>query len=167
MSTRLEHRGGCPPGEALAARPARPRAWSSDGRGPVGRWGGARGQGTIEVALLLPLFLLLVCAVIAVGRVTLGTMSVNAVAREMARAGAQTGKTSAAAAGYTRGQQVADGYGLTNGSLTLTMHTANHQPGGDVWSTARYVIRFDDIPLLGWASWTVTSRGHERIDRYR
>lgn len=132
-----------------------------------GSRGAARGQGTLELALVVPLVLLLAVLAIGAGRITMGKMSVNAVAREMARAGAQTGKQSAASAGYIRGRQVADGYGLTNGSLALAMDTAGHAAGGAVWSTASYVIRFDDLPLLGWASVTVSSRGHERVDRYR
>ena len=137
------------------------------GRSRPGR-AGQQGQSTLEMVIaVLPLLLLLTVGIIAVGRVTRGKMAVNATAREAARAAAQVDRRSAPAAGAARGEQVAAGYGLTNGSLVLIIAADGHRRGGDVWATATYTIRFDDLPLLGMASVTVSSRGHERIDVYR
>jgi hypothetical protein len=137
------------------------------GRSRPGRVG-QRGQSTLEMVIaVIPLLLLLTFGIIAVGRVTMGKMAVTATAREAARAAAQVDRGSAPVVGAARGEQVAAGYGLINGSLILTIDAAGHRAGGDVWATATYTIRFDDLPLLGMASVTVSNRGHERIDVYR
>jgi Flp pilus assembly protein TadG len=129
---------------------------------------GQHGQALVETALTVPLLLLLAFAVIATGRVVQARMGVAAVAREAARAGASVGTPDDALASATsRGRQVADGYGLTNGTLQLAVDAGAFARGDRVRAEARYVVKLADLPLLGWAQVTVEGRQAERIDLYR
>ncbi len=126
------------------------------------------GQALVEVALVIPVLLLLAFGVVAVGRVSDAQMGVSAVAREAARAAALANEPGAAASqGVTRGQEVAAGYHLGDGSLHLTVNAGNFTRGGTVQTSARYMVSLGDLPLLGWAHITVGSTDLERIDLYR
>ena len=138
-----------------------------DARVPLRRRHAFRGQALVELALVLPLLLFLAFAVVGVGRVMQARLAVNAVTREAARAGAQAGASTAAAAGMARGRDVAHGYGLTDRSLELLVDGGRFEPGGMVTSVASYEVRFDDLPLLGWAHLRVHSEAREAIDLYR
>ena len=127
-----------------------------------------RGQALVELALVVPLLLLLAFGVIAVGRVIETQMGVSAVAREEARAAAlANGPEEASSNGLARGQEVASGYHLGNGSLQLTVDPGSFERGGEVRASARYTVTFGDLPLLGWARVSVGSTHVERIDLYR
>lgn len=126
------------------------------------------GQALVEVALVIPVLLLLAFGVVAVGRVTDAQMGVSAVAREAARAAALANDSGEAASqGVTRGQEVAAGYHLGDGSLQLAVNAGNFTRGGTVQASARYTVSLGDLPLLGWAYITVGSTHLERIDLYR
>ncbi len=126
------------------------------------------GQALVEVALVIPVLLLLTFDVVAVGRVTDAQMGVSAVAREAARAAALANDPGEAASqGVTRGQEVAAGYHLGDGSLQLAVNAGNFTRGGTVQASARYTVSLGDLPLLGWAHITVGSTHLERIDLYR
>lgn len=138
----------------------------SANQGMLGRL--ERGQALIETALVLPLLLFLAFGVVAVGRITQAQMGVSAVAREAARAATLANNSSdGLSQGMARGQQVAGGYHLSNGTLQLSVEVGDFAPGGAVRATARYVLALDDLPLLGWASVPVSSSHIERIDLYR
>lgn len=122
------------------------------------------GQSLVEVALVLPLLLFLAFAVVGAGRVVQARLGVSAVAREAARAAVQGGNASA---GRARGEAVANGYALTNGSLSVHVDGGRFEPGGRVTSVASYEVRFDDLPLLGWARVRVRGEAWEAIDLYR
>ncbi len=127
-----------------------------------------RGQALVEVALVIPILLLLAFGVVAVGRVTDAQMGVSAVAREAARAAALANDpVEAASQGVTQGQEVAAGYHLGDGSLQLAVNAGNFTRGGTVQASARYTVSLGDLPLLGWAHITVGSTHLERIDLYR
>jgi len=127
-----------------------------------------RGQALVEVALVIPVLLLLAFGVVAVGRVTDAQMGVSAVAREAARAAALANDPGEAASqGVTRGQEVAAGYHLGDGSLQLAVNAGNFTRGGTVQASAHYTVSLGDLPLLGWAHITVGSTHLERIDLYR
>lgn len=129
---------------------------------------GQRGQALVETALVVPLLLLLAFGVIAAGRVTQAQMGVSAVAREAARAAAlANGPGQSASDGMARGQEVAAGYNLGNGSLELSVAPGSFRRGDAVRASARYTVSFGDLPLLGWARVTVGSTHFERIDLYR
>lgn len=127
-----------------------------------------RGNALVETALVLPLLLLLAFGVIGAGRIVQAQMGVSAVAREAARAGAlANGSADAAARGVARGEEVATGYRLTNGSLELTVALDSFARGAPVRARASYEVAFDDLPLLGWARFMVASDHVERTDLYR
>jgi hypothetical protein len=122
----------------------------------------------VELALVIPLLLFLAFGVVAVGRVTDAQMRVSAVAREAARAAALASDPGEAASqGMTRGQEVAVGYHLGDGSLQLAVGAGDFNRGGTVQASAHYTVSLDDLPLLGWAHVTVGSTHLERIDLYR
>jgi len=126
------------------------------------------GQALVEVALVIPILLLLAFGMVAVGRVTDAQMGVSAGAREAARAAALANNPGEAASqGVTRGQEVAAGYHLGDGSLQLAVNAGNFTRGGTVQASARYTVSLGDLPLLGWAHITVGSTHLERIDLYR
>jgi hypothetical protein len=127
-----------------------------------------RGQGLVEAALALPLVLLLAVGVVAVGRLTAARGAVSAVAREAARAAAAAnGAAEARARGHDRALAVAEGYGLRRERLEVAIDPGPFVRGGVVRARARYVVRLDDLPLLGWVPVTLESRDAERVGRYR
>jgi Flp pilus assembly protein TadG len=136
-------------------------------------WGGVssgrqRGQALVETALVLPVLLLLAFGVVGGGRVTQAQMGVSAVAREAARAAALADEPSAATlAGLERGQEVASGYLLRNGSLRIVVEPGSMARGSAVRATVSYEVRLDDLPLLGWAVVPLSSDHLERTDLYR
>jgi hypothetical protein len=66
-----------------------------------------------------------------------------------------------------RGQEVAAGYGISSGSLQLTVDPGSLARGSTVEASARYTVALGDLPLLGWAHVTVGSTHRERVDLYR
>ena len=139
--------------------------WRRHGR----RWLVAEGgNALVETALVLPLLLLPAFGVVGAGRVVQAQMAVSAVAREAARAAALADSpTEAASNAYTRGEQVASGYRLTNGSLRLALDPGSLARGGQVRASATYDVALDDLPLMGWARIRVGSDHVERVDLYR
>src|ERR1051325_10872536 len=87
-------------------------------------------QAAVEAALVLPLILLLVVGVFAVGTVGRTDAGLLAVTEEAARAAATSANASDAAAhGIARGQQVADGYRLVGSSISVDardFHAGGH-----------------------------------------
>jgi Flp pilus assembly protein TadG len=127
-----------------------------------------RGQALVELALVIPILLLLAFGVVAVGRVTDAQMGVSATAREAARAAALSNDpTGAASQGMERGREVAAGYHLDDGSLQLAVSAGDFSRGSTVQASVRYTVALADLPLLGWAHLTVGSTHLERIDLYR
>ena len=127
-----------------------------------------RGSALVEVALVLPLLLLLALGVVGVGRVIQARMSVSAVAREAARVAALAQSPGEAAEqGLAAGRAVAMGYGLTNGTLTVRVDPAALERGGAVHAWASYRVSLEDLPLMGWAGADVAAEHVERVDLYR
>lgn len=128
---------------------------------------GQGGQALVETALVVPVLLLLAFGVIAAGRITQAQMGVSAVAREAARAATLANNPGQAATnGMARGQEVAAGYSLGNGSLQLVVDPGSFARGSAIHASAHYTVSFGDLPLLGWAQVTVGSIHLERIDLY-
>jgi hypothetical protein len=122
----------------------------------------------VEAALILPLLLLPVFGVVGVSRVIQAQMGVSAVAREAARAAALADSPAEAASlGLARGQEVATGYRLTNGSLRLTVEPGRFARGEPVRAVASYEVALDNLPLMGWARVRVADDHLERVDLYR
>src|SRR5262249_60083414 len=77
-----------------------------------------RGQGLAELALAMPGLLLMLMITLGIGVVMRADAGVAAVASEAARSGALAfDARQAVEDGQARASAVADGYGLTNGSL--------------------------------------------------
>ena len=122
----------------------------------------------LETALVLPVLLTLAFGVIGVSRVLQAHTAVAAVAREAARSGALADTPAdAVSRGMARGQEVASGYGLANGSLQLTVDPGPLARGGEVVAQASYDVQLDDLPLMYWAKTHVSATQHEPIDLYR
>ncbi len=127
-----------------------------------------RGQALVEMALVVPMLLLLAFGVVAVGRVTQAQMAVSAVAREAAASAAMANDAAEAIArGTVRGRAVADGYQLSNGTLQFGIDAGSFARGGAVEASAHYDVVLNDLPLLGWVQVPVNSHHRERIDPYR
>jgi hypothetical protein len=117
---------------------------------------------------VIPILLLLAFAVLAVARVSHAQLGVGSAAREAARAAALAPtRESALVHGRDRGVETGRGYGLTNGSLDLTLDATAFGRGGQVRATARYEVPLADLPLLGWARVPLQESHVEWIDPYR
>jgi Flp pilus assembly protein TadG len=129
---------------------------------------GQRGQALVETALALPVLLLLAVGVVGAGRLTAAQGAVSAVAREAAQAAAAAnGTQEARLQGEDRALAVAEGYGLRLERLETTIDPGPFARGGVVRARVRYVVRLDDLPLLGWVHVQLESTDAERIGRFR
>lgn len=127
-----------------------------------------QGQALVELALVIPVLLILAFGVVGVGRVIQAQMAVSAVVREAARAAALANTPAQASSdGIARGQEVAAGYGLSAASLQLSVDPGSLTRGSAVQASAHYTVELGDLPLLGWARVTVGSSHSERVDLYR
>jgi hypothetical protein len=127
-----------------------------------------RGSALVETALVMPVLLVLAFGVVGIGRIIQADLGVIAVAREAARSAAQANNAGEAGSrGLSRGQDVAGGYQLSNGSLQLTVDPGSFQRGGQVTADAKYELTFSDLPFLQWANVKLDSHQTEQIDPYR
>jgi Flp pilus assembly protein TadG len=138
----------------------------------TGHWGQQpRGQSLVELAISLPLLLTLLCGMWALGSLLRGAIGLQATAREAALAAALASTSTAAVEqGRQRGYATAAAYGLTVEHQALTVEVslpAGFGRGARVEVAAQARLGLRDVPLLGWAEFTLTSRHNERIDRFR
>jgi hypothetical protein len=125
-----------------------------------------RGQAAVEAALVLPLMLLLVLGVYAVGVVGRTDAALLAVAQEAARAAAtSTGADQAAAHGVARGRQVADGYRLADASIVV--NASDFGPGGHVRADATVTVSMVGLSVFGPTQITLHHQHVEPVDPYR
>jgi Flp pilus assembly protein TadG len=110
-------------------------------RGRARRVGGGRGQATVELALALPLVVLLVLAIVQVGLVVRASVLVTHVAREGARAAAVDADPGAARAA------VVDASSLEPDRLAVAVR-GRGGPGTDVTVTVSYLM-VTDVPIVG------------------
>ena len=126
------------------------------------------GAALVEAALLIPVLMVLVFGVVGVTKLEQTVMAVSAVSREAARSAALADSASQAVSnGEARGQQVADGYGLGNGSLKLSVDAGSFDRGGTVNAQASYDVDLSHLPIPGWGKFTISRQHAERIDLYR
>ena len=114
-----------------------------------------RGQALVEIAVILPVALLVVFVVNGVGRLIDGKLGVAAVARECARAAVlANGAGAAMANGYYRAGEVASGYGLDRGALNVLLSVGVFRDGDAATCVASYTVELSYLPLLdsAWAS---------------
>jgi Flp pilus assembly protein TadG len=123
-----------------------------------------RGQGLAELALALPGLLLMLMITLGIGVVMRADAGVAAVASEAARSGALASDARQAAEdAQARANTVADGYGLTNGSLGVAIGTSDFRRGGSVRVLVTYSVPVSSLPLLGWANVTLRHEAAEPI----
>jgi Flp pilus assembly protein TadG len=127
-----------------------------------------RGQAIVELAIVVPILLVLAFGVLAVGRVVQADMAVRAVAWEAARAAALANSaTQATRQGLVTGLAVAGDYHLRQSGVQLTVDASDYRRGGQILAKARYVVSFGDLPLLGRAGAPVESVHAEPVDPFR
>ncbi|MBN9492559.1 pilus assembly protein [bacterium] len=129
---------------------------------------GESGQAMVEAAIAIPVLLLLVFGVIAIGRVTDARIGVQAAAREASRTLAvapseEQGVSDALEAGHA----AASGYGLSNDRLTIEVDANGFARGGDVTADVSYSVPLSDLPLLSFFDVDVSSSHTEQVELYR
>jgi hypothetical protein len=123
-------------------------------------------QALVEAALVLPLILMLVLGVFAVGIVGRTDAALLAVAEEAARAAAtSTNASEAATHGIARGQEVADGYRLVGASISVDAR--DFRAGGRVHAAAAVTVSLIGISLFGPTQITLHQQHAEPVDPYR
>ncbi len=123
-------------------------------------------QAAVEAALVLPLILVLVFGVFAVGVVGRTDAALLAIAEEAARAAAtSTTATEAAARGVARGRQVADGYRLVGASISVDAR--DFRAGGRVRADATVTVSLIGISVFGPTQISLHQQHAEPVDPYR
>ena len=126
------------------------------------------GSTLVEVALVLPVLLVLVAGVVMVGRTTHAQVAVQSVAREAARTVAVApSEMEGLAAAEARTQSVAAGHRLDPDRLGVEIDAAGFERGGTVRVEAAYSVPLADLPLFGALAVTVRSVHDEQIEAYR
>jgi len=125
-----------------------------------------RGQAIVEAAMVLPLMLVLVLGVFAVGVVGRTDAALLAVSQEAARAAATASDPAEAAAhGVARGTQVADGYRLQG--TTVIVDARDFRPGGRIRADATVRVSLAFIPIFGPSELTLHHQHTEPVDPFR
>lgn len=126
------------------------------------------GQALVEAALAIPVLLLLVFGVVAVGRVTEAKVAIQAAARESGRALAVApSEEEGVADALAAAEAVAAGYGLDASRLTVEVDAGSFARGATVTSEVRYSVSLSDLPLLSFIDVEVSASHSERVDIYR
>lgn len=131
--------------------------------------GRLRAQGLLELAIVMPGVALAMMIVLGLGIVLRADGGVAGVAVEAARAAALApNATNATNAAWSQATAVAQGYGLSKGSLRLAVvDTTNYRRGGEVRVVVTYVLPLGQLPLVGWQSMTLQHEAFAPIDPNR
>ena len=125
---------------------------------PGGRVAGERGSSSVELVLLAPVFLVILCLVVGLGRVEEARGRVEGAARDAARA-ASLARTPAAATAAA--EAAAEGNlhdaGLACTAVAVTTDTAAFTPGGTVTATVSCTADLADLALSGLPGATTLS----------
>ena len=128
-----------------------------------------RGSAAVELVLVTPVLIALMLFVVAGGRLASSRADVDAAARDSARAAsiarspalAQRDGTAAAEASLANRD-------VSCRTLTVTIDTAEFQPGGTVAATVSCTVELADLTSLGLPGHrNVSSRFVEVVDAYR
>jgi Flp pilus assembly protein TadG len=133
------------------------------------RSGRDTGNAALELLLVAPVLLLLIAAVVGIGRVTAARAALAGVAREGARA-AVTAPNAAVAIrqGQTSAQQAAVAYGMDLVRLSVDVDPQGFVRGGTLVVIATYRIPLTDLPSFGLLprALSFTVRQAQPIDPY-
>ena len=121
-----------------------------------------RGQTMVEFALVAPLLLVIVFAVIQFGVLYNNYVTITDAARTGARKGAVS-RLAASPTGAAVAAARASAPGLDQAKLTVNVTATSWEHGGDLTVTTRYPY---NINLLGWVvrSGSLTSATTERVE---
>jgi hypothetical protein len=131
---------------------------------------GQQGSATVELLTVAVGLLAFTAGLTGIGRLTDTRAALAGVAREAARAAADTPTPAQAiAAGQQRARLVAAGYGLDPTRLQVTIDPKGLLPGGTLLVTASYQVPLDDLPTLRLlpTQLTLTARQLEPIDPHK
>ena len=128
-----------------------------------------RGFAALELALLVPVFLMLVFVAVGLGRLGQARQDIDAVARDAARAGSlarSAGDAEAAAQATASG--VLATHDLTCANLAVNVDTSEFRPGGWVRVDVSCTVSMADLTGM----WTpgnkvMEARGLAVVDTYR
>jgi Flp pilus assembly protein TadG len=131
---------------------------------------GQQGSATVELLLVAVGLLAFTAGLMGIGRLTDTRAALAGVAREAARAAADTATPAQAiAAGRQRARLVAAGYGLDPTRLQITVDPKGLPPGGTLTVIVSYRVPLDDLPTLRLLPTylTLTARQLEPIDPHK
>jgi hypothetical protein len=127
-----------------------------------------RGGAIVELAVLAPVFGVLLAGLAAVAIMVQAQIGLVSVAEEAALAATYAANPDQAVAfGQQRGQEVGSGFALRNGSLVVGVDATGFGPGGVVRATAHYQLSASQVPLLGLAHIDLEQRHAEVVAMYR
>jgi Flp pilus assembly protein TadG len=129
---------------------------------------GEQGSVSVELVLLAPVVIALLCLVVGLGRLAQAGGQVAGAARDAARAASMTPDPAAAvtaARAAAAGDMTGDGRACT--ALRVTTDTAGFSAGGTVLVTVACTVRLADVALSGLpGARTLTATALAPIDRY-
>ena len=129
-----------------------------------------QGTAAVEMALLAPVLVVLVAAVVAAGRVVETKSALLAVAREAARAASEaTNGVQASEAATSTASRVAAGLGLDPSRVVVSQGSAGFGRGEPYRVAVSYEVRLADLPGLGVlpGSFTLGAEHAELIQRFK
>jgi TadE-like protein len=128
----------------------------------------ARGQATVELALVTLILAVMVVGMVSASEIIQAQIGLTAVAEEAAVAAALAPSSETVEQrGLERGLAVANGYALRNGSLSVAIQFDQFAPGQQVRALAGYQLSARDIPLLVLGSVNLTVGHIEVVPQFR
>ena len=128
-----------------------------------------RGSASVELVLLTPVLVGLLCLTVAFGRVQSARGDIEASARDAARAASlERTAVSARVAGERAARAGLNAAGYSCQPLTVDIDTRGFAADAVVTATVTCTLRLSDVTSMGIpTSRTITARFSESIDRYR
>lgn len=129
-----------------------------------------RGTAAVELALLAPVFVVLLAVVVAAGRLVETKSALLSVAREAARAASEAPDPAAAwNAALTTAHEVATGLGLDPARLTVVQDAGGFGRGEPYHVSVSYHVWLANLPGLGLlpGSFVLGAEHAELIQRFK
>lgn len=127
------------------------------------------GLAALELAILAPLFIVMLLVVVAFGRVTQGRAMVNQAAAAAARAGSLAATPAQASADATReARATLSSAGLACSGATVTVDTGGFRPGGQVSVQVVCSVDLSHLALAGLpGAMSLTATAASPLENYR